>query len=71
MKSDFTRNSLRESLARYNVTQQEARHREGYERHPVASNEFAIWENEQTWIADNQAAAGKTRRDEPGHTFCP
>jgi metal-responsive CopG/Arc/MetJ family transcriptional regulator len=48
-RSAFTRNALRESLARYNVTQQEAKHREGYERHPVASNEFAVWEDEQRW----------------------
>lgn len=48
-RSAFTRNALRESLARYNVAQMEAKHREGYERQPVKSNEFAVWENEQDW----------------------
>ena len=48
-RSAFTRHALRESLARYSVAQQEQRHREGYERHPVAADEFPIWEAEQNW----------------------
>lgn len=48
-RSAFTRNALRESLARYSVAQQEKRHREGYERHPVSVDEFAVWETEQDW----------------------
>ena len=48
-RSAFTRDALRESLARYTVAQQEKRHRAGYERHPVTADEFAIWESEQDW----------------------
>lgn len=48
-RSAFTRKALRESLARYSVAQQEKKHREGYERHPVAAGEFALWEAEQDW----------------------
>jgi len=48
-RSAFTRNALRESLAQYSVAQQEKKHREGYERHPVTTDEFAIWEAEQDW----------------------
>ena len=48
-RSAFTRNALRESLTQYSVAQQEKQHREGYERHPVAADEFATWEAEQDW----------------------
>ena len=48
-RSAFTREALRESLARYTVAQQEKKHRAGYERHPVAADEFAVWEGEQNW----------------------
>jgi len=48
-RSAFTRDALRESLARYSISQQENKHREGYERHPVAADEFAVWEAEQDW----------------------
>ena len=48
-RSAFTRDALREAVARYAVTQQEKKHREGYERRPVAADEFAVWEGEQDW----------------------
>ena len=48
-RSAFTREALREALARYAVAQQEKRHRAGYERQPVAVDEFAAWESEQDW----------------------
>ena len=48
-RSAFTRDALREALARYSVTQQEEKHREGYRRHPVAADEFTVWEAEQDW----------------------
>ena len=48
-RSAFTRDALRESLVRYSVSQQEKAHREGYERCPVAADEFAVWEAEQDW----------------------
>ncbi len=50
-RSAFTREALREALARYAVAQQEEKHREGYERHPVTGDEFAVWEGEQDWSA--------------------
>ena len=48
-RSAFTRDALRESLARYRVAQQEKKHREGYERHPAGADEFTAWETEQEW----------------------
>lgn len=48
-RSAFTRDALREALVRYAVNQQEKKHREGYERQPVAAGEFAVWEAEQEW----------------------
>ncbi len=48
-RSAFTRRALREALSRYNIEQLERKHRRGYERHPVAIDEFSAWENEQDW----------------------
>jgi metal-responsive CopG/Arc/MetJ family transcriptional regulator len=48
-RSAFTRKALREALARHNIEQLEDRHRQGYRRHPVAADEFAVWETEQEW----------------------
>ena len=48
-RSAFTRKALREAIARHNIEQLELRHRQGYERHPVATDEFSVWENEQDW----------------------
>jgi len=48
-RSAFTRNALREALARYNLEQLERKHRQGYERNPVAADEFSVWETEQAW----------------------
>jgi len=48
-RSAFTRRALREALARYNLEQLELKHRKGYERKPVASDEFSVWETEQVW----------------------
>ena len=48
-RSAFTRDALREALARYGVAQQEKRHCAGYQRQPVTAGEFAEWESEQDW----------------------
>ena len=48
-RSAFTRDALREALARYSVARREEQHRKGYERHPVAKDEFDAWEAEQEW----------------------
>jgi predicted transcriptional regulator len=48
-RSAFTRQALRDALAKFNREQLEKKHREGYERNPVAADEFSIWESEQVW----------------------
>jgi len=48
-RSSFTRNALREALERYHARRLEEQHRKGYERHPVAKDEFSVWEKEQDW----------------------
>lgn len=48
-RSAFTRKALREALDRYSITQLERKHRQGYERRPVAADEFSVWEAEQAW----------------------
>jgi metal-responsive CopG/Arc/MetJ family transcriptional regulator len=48
-RSAFARKALRDAIARYNLEQMERKHRRGYEQHPVASDEFSIWETEQAW----------------------
>lgn len=48
-RSAFTRKALREALAKYNIEQLEQKHRQGYERHPMTTEEFSVWESEQAW----------------------
>lgn len=48
-RSAFARKALRDALARYSVEQLEHKHRRGYERHPIAADEFSVWETEQAW----------------------
>jgi len=48
-RSSFTRNALREALERYHARRLEEQHRKGYERRPVAKDEFSVWEKEQDW----------------------
>jgi metal-responsive CopG/Arc/MetJ family transcriptional regulator len=48
-RSSFTRHALREELARWHARELEQKHRQGYEAHPVSSDEFAVWEDEQAW----------------------
>jgi metal-responsive CopG/Arc/MetJ family transcriptional regulator len=48
-RSAFARKALREALSRYNLEQLERQHRQGYERHPVTTEEFSVWEAEQSW----------------------
>jgi len=45
-RSAFTRKALREALDRYSLEQLERQHRKGYQRHPVSSDEFSIWEQD-------------------------
>jgi metal-responsive CopG/Arc/MetJ family transcriptional regulator len=48
-RSAFARKALRDAIARYNLEQLERKHRRGYEQHPVATDEFSVWEMEQAW----------------------
>ena len=48
-RSAFARKALREALSRHNLEQMERRHRQGYQQHPVAADEFSVWETEQAW----------------------
>jgi len=48
-RSAFARKALRDALERCTVEQLERRHRRGYERYPVAVDEFSVWETEQAW----------------------
>jgi len=48
-RSAFARKALRDAIARYSLEQLERKHRRGYEQHPVASDEFSVWEAEQAW----------------------
>ncbi len=45
-RSAFTRQALREALKRHYISNFEKQHRRGYELHPVAVDEFSVWENE-------------------------
>jgi len=49
-RSAFTRDALREALARERLRNLERRHRHGYARQPVQVGEFDAWESEQVWI---------------------
>jgi metal-responsive CopG/Arc/MetJ family transcriptional regulator len=48
-RSAFTRDALRDALARLNVARLEQQHRKGYETHPAKQAEFSVWEEEQAW----------------------
>jgi metal-responsive CopG/Arc/MetJ family transcriptional regulator len=48
-RSAFTRKALREALVKYRIEEMERQHRQGYEQHPVAAEEFSVWETEQDW----------------------
>ena len=48
-RSAFARKALRDALARYTLEKLERKHRRGYKQHPVAADEFSVWETEQAW----------------------
>ena len=48
-RSAFTRQALWAALERHHKNQLEQQHRRGYELHPVTSNEFSVWVEEQNW----------------------
>jgi metal-responsive CopG/Arc/MetJ family transcriptional regulator len=48
-RSAFTRDALRDALAKFNAARLEQKHRKGYEMLPVSKAEFSVWEDEQAW----------------------
>jgi metal-responsive CopG/Arc/MetJ family transcriptional regulator len=48
-RSGFTRDALRDALARQATREKERRHRKGYEAQPVQNGEFDAWAAEQAW----------------------
>ena len=48
-RSEFTRKALRYALKQFRDDQLEKAHKIGYEKKPVALEEFSIWEDEQEW----------------------
>jgi metal-responsive CopG/Arc/MetJ family transcriptional regulator len=48
-RSAFTREALRRALKHIELEEKERKHREGYTHHPVSSEEFSDWEDEQVW----------------------
>ena len=48
-RSAFTRKALRNAIENYKLEQLELKHKEGYLRQPVTSDEFTEWEDEQVW----------------------
>jgi predicted transcriptional regulator len=48
-RSEFTRKALRHALEQFRNEQLEKAHRIGYEKKPVGTEEFSVWEDEQEW----------------------
>ncbi len=48
-RSAFTSKALRDAINNYKLEQLELKHKVGYLRHPVTSDKFIEWENEQVW----------------------
>ncbi len=48
-RSAFARDALRDALAKHRVKELEQKHRRGYQKHPVKSGEFDVWQTEQRW----------------------
>ena len=50
-RSAFIRHALEAEIRHQHLRDEEARHAQGYARHPVAPGEFDVWFNEQDWGA--------------------
>jgi metal-responsive CopG/Arc/MetJ family transcriptional regulator len=51
-RSALIRDALREHLRRLSIVEKERRDREGYARHPVARDEFGVWDKVAAWPDD-------------------
>ncbi len=48
-RSALIRDALREHLRRLRILENERRDREGYARHPIGKDEFAVWDKVAAW----------------------
>lgn len=48
-RSAFARKALRDAVKQVHIITLEKKHKKGYGQHPVAKEEFSIWESEQEW----------------------
>jgi metal-responsive CopG/Arc/MetJ family transcriptional regulator len=48
-RSEFTRHALRDALEKVRIKQLEKAHKSGYQKKPVANDEFSVWDDEQEW----------------------
>ena len=48
-RSAFARDAFRDALAKHRARELEQKHRRGYQKHPVKSGEFDIWQTQQRW----------------------
>jgi len=48
-RSALIRDALREHLRRLSTLEHERRDREGYARHPIGKDEFAVWDKVTGW----------------------
>lgn len=51
-RSALIRAALREHLRRLSIVEKERRDREGYARHPMARDEFGVWDKVTAWPDD-------------------
>ena len=51
-RSALIRDALREHLQRLSRIEKERRDREGYAKHPIAEEEFAVWDKVTAWPDD-------------------
>lgn len=51
-RSALIRDALREHLRRLSIHEQERRDRQGYARHPIAKDEFGVWDGVTAWPDD-------------------
>jgi Arc/MetJ family transcription regulator len=48
-RSQFIRKALEDALRQLKIEELERKQAEGYQRQPVVSGEFDLWESEQAW----------------------
>lgn len=48
-RSSFMREALQQALRQIEIRNLEQQHIAGYQKHPVNSGEFDIWQEEQIW----------------------